>query len=159
MSNIYKGLIEGQGLRIGVAVSRFNETVTNRLLNGALEGLIKHGVSTENVDVAWVPGAFELPLVAKKLASDGNYDAVICLGAVIKGETSHFDYVSAGAEQGIVSVAIETGIPIMFGVLTTNDRTQAMERSGGNKGNKGFDVAEGALEMISLLKQLSEPLC
>ena len=154
MSKTYIGDSLGKGLRIGIAVSRFNETVTTLLLEGAIEGLTANGVSRQSVDIAWTPGALELPIVAKQMAASGHYDAVICVGAVIRGETAHFDYVSAGAQQGIVQAALETGIPIMFGVLTTDNVDQAMARSGGNKGNKGFDAAAGAIEMANLLKSL-----
>lgn len=154
MSRTYRGDTLGRGLRIGIAASRFNESVTARLLDGAIEGLTANGVSREEIDVAWTPGALELPIVAKQMASSGRYDAVVCVGAVIRGETAHFDYVSAGAQQGVVQAALETGVPIMFGVLTTEDVDQAMARSGGNKGNKGFDAAAGAIELANLLKTL-----
>ena len=154
MSRTYKGDTLGRGLRIGIAASRFNESVTTRLLNGAIEGLTANGVSRQEIDIAWTPGALELPIVAKQMAASGRYDAVVCVGAVIRGETAHFDYVSAGAQQGVVQAALETGIPIMFGVLTTDNAEQAMARSGGKKGNKGFDAAAGAIEMANLLKAL-----
>ena len=154
MGKTFKGDTLGKGLRIGIAVSRFNESVTTRLLDGALEGLNANGVSQYAIDVAWTPGALELPIVAKQMAGSGRYDAIICLGAVIRGETAHFDYVSAGAQQGVVKASLDTGVPILFGVLTTDDTSQAMERSGGKKGNKGFDAAAGAIEMANLLKSL-----
>ena len=154
MSRTFKGDTLGKGLRIGIAVSRFNESVTTKLLDGAIEGLTANGVSRQNVDIAWTPGALELPIVAKQMAASGHYDAVVCVGAVIRGETAHFDYVSAGAQQGVVQAALETGVPILFGVLTTDDVEQAMARSGGKKGNKGFDAAAGAIEMANLLKSL-----
>ena len=154
MSRTYIGDSLGKGLRIGIAVSRFNETVTTLLLEGAVEGLTANGVSRQSVDIAWTPGALELPIVAKQMAASGHYDAVICVGAVIRGETAHFEYVSAGAQQGVVQASLETGVPIMFGVLTTDNVDQAMARSGGNKGNKGFDAAAGAIEMANLLKAL-----
>ena len=154
MSNTYKGDSLGKALHIGIAVSRFNESVTTRLLDGAIEGLTTNGVSRNNVDIAWTPGALELPIVARQMAASGHYDAVVCIGAVIRGETAHFDYVSAGAQQGVVQASLETGVPIMFGVLTTDNVEQAMARSGGNKGNKGFDAAAGAIEMANLLKSL-----
>ena len=154
MSRTYTGDTLGKGLRIGIAVSRFNESVTTRLLDGAIEGLTANGVSRHDVDVAWTPGALELPIVAKQMAASGRYDAVICVGAVIRGETAHFDYVSAGVQQGVVQAALETGVPILFGVLTTDNVEQAMARSGGKKGNKGFDAAAGAIEMANLLKAL-----
>ena len=154
MGNIYKGHLDGRGLKIGIVVSRFNEAVTSRLLDGALEGLGCHGVAEEDVDVSWTPGSLELSIVAKRLAGSGNYSAIICLGAVIRGETSHFDYVSSGTIQGVVNTNLETGIPVIFGVLTTENSEQARERSGGKKGNKGFDAATGAIEMANLLKEL-----
>lgn len=154
MSKTYRGDTLGRGLRIGIAASRFNESVTTRLLDGAIEGLTANGVSRHEIDVAWTPGALELPIVAKQMASSGHYDAIVCVGAVIRGETAHFDYVSAGAQQGIVQAGLETGVPIMFGVLTTEDVDQAMARSGGKKGNKGFDAAAGAIELTNLLKAL-----
>ncbi|MCH8088747.1 MAG: 6,7-dimethyl-8-ribityllumazine synthase [Chloroflexi bacterium] len=154
MGNIYKGHLDGRGLKIGIVVSRFNEAVTSRLLDGALEGLGCHGVAEEDVDVSWTPGSLELSIVAKRLAESGNYSAIICLGAVIRGETSHFDYVSSGTIQGVVNTNLETGIPVIFGVLTTENSEQARERSGGKKGNKGFDAATNAIEMANLLKEL-----
>ena len=154
MGKTYKGDTLGKGLRIGIAASRFNETVTSRLLDGAIEGLDANGVSKDDVDVAWTPGALELPIVARQMAGSGRYDAIICLGAVIRGETAHFDYVSAGAQQGVVRASLDTGVPILFGVLTTDDTAQAMERSGGKNGNKGFDAATAAIEMANLLKSL-----
>ena len=154
MSRTYTGDTLGKGLRIGIAVSRFNESVTTRLLDGAIEGLTANGVSRHSVDIAWTPGALELPIVAKQMAASGHYDAVVCIGAVIRGETAHFDYVSAGAQQGVVQAALETGVPILFGVLTTDNVEQALARSGGKKGNKGFDAAAGAIEMANLLKSL-----
>ncbi|MFQ5874389.1 MAG: 6,7-dimethyl-8-ribityllumazine synthase [Dehalococcoidia bacterium] len=141
-------------MKFGIVVSRFNETITTRLLNGALEGLKEHGVEEDDVDVAWTPGALEIPLVAKRMADSGKYSAVICLGAVIRGETAHFDYVSSGVTQGVVEANLETEVPILFGVLTTYDLTQAKERSGGRLGNKGFDAAVNAIEMANLLKKL-----
>lgn len=154
MGNIYKGHLDGRGLKIGIVVSRFNEAVTSRLLDGALEGLSCHGVAEDDVDVSWTPGSLELSIVAKRLAESGKYSAIICLGAVIRGETSHFDYVSSGTIQGVVNTNLETGIPVIFGVLTTENSEQARERSGGKKGNKGFDAATGAIEMANLLKEL-----
>lgn len=154
MAKTYRGDTLGRGLRIGIAVSRFNETVTTRLLDGAIEGLTANGVSRQEIDIAWTPGALELPIVARQMAASGQYDAIVCIGAVIRGETAHFDYVSAGAQQGIVHAALETGVPILFGVLTTNNLDQAMARSGGKKGNKGLDAAAAAIEMANLLKDL-----
>ena len=154
MGATYKGRLAGRGLRVGIVVSRFNETVTSRLLKGALEGLSLHGVNEEDVDVAWTPGAMEIALVAKKMAKSGRYSAIICLGAVIRGETAHFDYVASGATQGVVNANLETEVPVLFGILTTDTVEQAMARSGEKSANKGFVAAENAIEMINLLKEL-----
>jgi len=136
--------------RIGIVVARFNEFVSSRLLSGALDGLTRHGVPEENVTAAWVPGAFEIPLIADKMAESGDYDAVICLGAVIRGSTSHYDYVCNEVSKGIAQVSLKTGVPVLFGVLTTENLEQAIERAGSKSGNKGYDCALSALEMISL---------
>ena len=149
---IIEGNLVAQGLKVGIVVGRFNEFIVSKLLGGALDGLKRHGVDESNIDVAWVPGAFEIPLAAKKMAQNGNYDAVICLGAVIKGSTPHFDYVCAEASKGIASVSLQTEKPVIFGVLTTDSIEQAIERAGTKAGNKGYDCAMGALEMVSLLK-------
>jgi 6,7-dimethyl-8-ribityllumazine synthase len=154
MGATFKGELQGAGLRIGIVASRFNEVVTARLLEGARTALERHGVRGEDVDVAWVPGAFELPSVAKKLAESRRYDAIVCLGAVIRGETAHFDFVAGEAARGVTQVALETGVPVMFGVVTPNTLEQAMERSGGKIGNRGYDAALGAIEMANLLRQL-----
>ena len=150
----FRGETNARGRRVAVVVARFNEIVTRKLLEGALEGLRVHGVDDEDVDVAWVPGAFELPAVARRLAASGTYDAVICLGAVIRGETSHFDHVAGQAAAGIREAAVATGLPVIFGVLTTETLEQALARAGGDHGNKGWDSAAAALEMASLLDQL-----
>jgi 6,7-dimethyl-8-ribityllumazine synthase len=150
----FRGETRAQGRRIAVVVARFNVIVTRRLLDGAIEGLRAHGVADVDVDVAWVPGAFELPVVARRLAASGTYDSVICLGAVIRGETSHFDHVAGQAATGIREAAVATGVPVVFGVLTTETLEQAMARAGGDHGNKGWDAAAAALEMASLLEQL-----
>lgn len=150
----YKGEPCGRGMKFGIVVSRFNESVTSRLLRGALEALSQHEVKKEDVDTAWVPGAMEIPLVAKKLAKSGKYSAIVCLGAVIRGETAHFDYVSGGVTQGIVQANLETGVPILFGVLTTDNLEQAMARSEKGQENKGFVAAENAIEMANLLNEL-----
>jgi len=147
-----KGHLQGRGLRIGIVVSRFNEPVTSRLLQGAREGLSAHGVRDEDVTVAWVPGSFEIPLVAKRLAQRGDFDAVICLGAVIRHETDHYRYVAEQAARGIADVGRETGVPVIFGVLTTDTEEQAMARAGGKEGNKGYDAALAAIEMANLLR-------
>lgn len=154
MDNDYQGRLWGQGLRVGVVVSRFNEFVTTQLLAGAREALQQHGVAEEDITVAYVPGSFELPLVAKTLAQSGQVDAVLCLGAVIRGETPHFEYVAQAASSGILRVGLETGIPTIFGVITANTVEQALERAGGKVGNKGADAALAAIEMASLLRSL-----
>jgi 6,7-dimethyl-8-ribityllumazine synthase len=154
MGTTFQGELNGEGLRIGIVVSRFNETITSRMLSGARDALEKHGVREQDVDVAWVPGAFELALVAKKLAESRRYDAVVCLGAVIRGETPHFDYVAGGAARGIGLASLETGVPIAFGVITPDTIEQAEARAGGKKGNKGFDAALNAIEMANLLRRL-----
>lgn len=148
------GDLDGQGKSIGIAVARFNEEVTRRMLDGALAALNEHGVTDDNIHVHWVPGSFELTTIAGHLARSGRYDAVVCLGAVIRGETLHFDYIAHGVAKGLTDIGIQTGVPAMFGVLTTDTVDQAMERSGGTQGNRGADAALGALEMVNLLKQL-----
>lgn len=153
----YEGLLRGDGLRIAIAISRFNDLVTERLLAGAHDGLRRHGVDETSVDVAWVPGAFELPVVAKRLAESGEYDAVICLGAVIRGATSHYDFVAGQAASGIAQVALTTSVPVIFGVLTTDTIEQALERAGIKSGNKGYDAAVAAIETADLLRQLPKP--
>ncbi len=144
--------MNGQGLSLAIVVSRFNSLVTDRLLAGAREALERHGVDMAKVDIAWVPGSFDIPLVARKFAASGRYDAVICLGTVIRGETPHFDYVAGEAARGIAQVAAETGIPTIFGVITANTLEQALERAGGKAGNKGHDAALTAIEMANLVK-------
>jgi 6,7-dimethyl-8-ribityllumazine synthase len=153
MANTYEGTHDGSGLRIAVVVARFNDDVTSKMLDGAKEALAKYGVA--EYDVAWVPGAFELPLAARKLAETKRYDAVVCLGTVIRGETPHFDFVAGEAARGVMDVGRDTGVPVAFGVTTPNDREQAMARAGGKKGNKGFDAVTTAVEMATLLRQLS----
>ncbi len=149
---IFEGNLVAQGLRVGIVVGRFNEFIVSKLLGGAIDGLKRRGVEEDNIEVAWVPGAFELPLVAKKMAQNENYDAIICLGAVIKGSTPHFDYVCAEASKGIASVSLSTEKPVIFGVLTTDTIEQAIERAGTKAGNKGYDAAVTAIEMANLLK-------
>jgi 6,7-dimethyl-8-ribityllumazine synthase len=149
-----RGDFAARGRRFAVAASRFNELVVRKLLDGAVECLRAHGVADDDLDVAWVPGSFELPLVALSLARSGGYDAVICLGAVIRGETAHFDHVAGQASTGIREAAQETGVPVVFGVLTTDTLEQAVDRAGGKHGNKGWDAAMAAMEMASLLEQL-----
>jgi len=154
MSNLFEGVLLGKGLRFGVVISRFNEFITNRLLGGAKDALIRHGVKEDDIDVAWVPGSFEIPLVAKKLAQTGKYDAIICLGAVIRGSTPHFEYIASEAAKGIARVGLDTGLPISFGVITADTLEQAIERAGTKEGNKGFDAAVDAIEMANLIKNI-----
>ena len=151
---ILEGKLTENNIRIAIVASRFNEFITSRLLSGALDGLKRHDVKEENIHVAWVPGAFEIPLIASQLAASKNYDAVICLGAVIRGSTSHYDYVCNEVSKGIASVSLSTGVPVMFGVLTTENIEQAIERAGSKAGNKGYDCALGAIEMVSLMRQI-----
>lgn len=154
MSNIFEGALLGKGLKIGVVVARFNEFITGKLLSGAKDALFRHGVVEEDIDIAWVPGSFEIPLVAQKMASSKKYDAVICLGAVIRGATPHFEYVAAEVSKGIAKVGLDTGIPVLFGVITADTLEQAIERAGAKSGNKGFDAAVGAIEMADLLRKI-----
>lgn len=152
MVRVLEGNFVGREIRVGIVCARFNEFIGSKLLGGALDGLKRHEVAEENIDVAWVPGAYEIPLIAKKMAMSGNYDAVVTLGAVIRGATPHFDYVCAEVSKGVASASMETGIPIMFGVLTVNSIEEAIERAGTKAGNKGFEVAVGAIEMVNLIK-------
>lgn len=154
MAATFQGELRGAGLRVALVVSRFNEPVTTRLLAGARTALERHGVRDEDIDVAWVPGAFELPLAARRLAESRRYDAVACLGAIIRGETPHFDYIAAETARGIGQVAQDTGVPTVFGVLTPNTLEQAMERAGGKVGDKGYDAAVTAIEMATLMQRL-----
>lgn len=154
MNRIYEGNLISEGLRYGIVVGRFNEFITNKLLGGALDALKRHGAKDEEVEVAWVPGAFEIPLVAQKMAESGKYDAVITLGAVIRGSTPHFDYVCAEVSKGVAATSMKTGVPTVFGVLTTDSIEQAIERAGTKAGNKGWEAASTAIEMANLLKQL-----
>ena len=151
---VYEGKLVSNGKKFGIVVSRFNEFITSKLLSGAKDALVRHGVADDDISVAWVPGAFEIPLVAQKMAKSDKYDAVICLGAVIKGSTSHYDYVCAEVSKGIAAVSLEAQIPVMFGVVTTDNIEQAIERAGTKAGNKGYDCALGAIEMINLTRQL-----
>lgn len=152
--NVFEGKLIAEGLKIGIVIARFNEFIGSKLLDGALDGLVRHGVNTKDVDVAWVPGAFEIPVIANRMAQRKKYDAVICLGAVIRGSTSHYDYVCAEVSKGIANASINTGVPIMFGVLTTDTIEQAIERAGTKAGNKGYDCALGAIEMANLMRAL-----
>ena len=153
MANILEGYLNGKDLKIGIVVARFNEFITNKLLGGAIDTLRRHETDEANIDVAWVPGAFEIPLVAKKMAESKKYDAVICLGAVIRGSTSHYDYVCNEVSKGVAQVALQTGVPTIFGVVTTENIEQAIERAGTKAGNKGADAAMAAMEMASLVKK------
>lgn len=152
--NIYEGKLVSEGLRVGIVCARFNEFITSKLLSGALDGLKRHGVADADIAVAWVPGAFEIPLAAQKMARSGKYDAVICLGAVIRGSTSHYDYVCSEVSKGVAQTALASGVPVLFGVLTTETIEQAVERAGTKAGNKGFACAESAIEMANLLHGL-----
>lgn len=152
--NIIEGKLVAKNIKIGIVAARFNEFIVSKLVDGALDGLKRHGVADEDISIAYVPGAFEIPLVAKKMAESNKYDAVICLGAVIKGSTAHFDYVCAEASKGIAMASLETGKPVIFGVLTTDTIEQAIERAGTKAGNKGFDVASTAIEMVNLMNNL-----
>ncbi len=150
-----EGNLLGQGLRIGIVASRFNEFIVSRLIGGAEDACLRHGVKEEDMTLAWVPGAFEIPLAAQKMAESGKYDAVICLGAVIRGSTSHYDYVCAEVSKGVAQVGLKSEIPVLFGVLTTDNIEQAIERAGTKAGNKGFDAAVSAIEMANLMKQMA----
>jgi 6,7-dimethyl-8-ribityllumazine synthase len=154
VSTTYEGKLLAEGLRFAIVASRFNELITRRLLGGALDTLKRHGADEEKIDVAWVPGGFELPLVAGKLAESGRYDAVICIGAIIRGATPHFEYVAAEASKGIAQVALRTGMPVIYGVLTADTIEQAIERAGTKAGNRGADAALAAIEMANLLREL-----
>ena len=151
---VLEGKVVADGAKIGIVAARFNEFIVSKLISGARDGLVRHNVEDDDITLAWVPGAFEIPVMAKKMAESGKYDAVICLGAVIRGATSHYDYVCAEVSKGIASVSLETGIPVMFGVVTTDNIEQAIERAGTKAGNKGYDCALGAIEMINLAKQM-----
>lgn len=150
----FEGKLGSKEIRIGIVAARFNEFITSKLLGGALDGLKRHEVSEDSIDIAWVPGAFEIPLIASKMAKSGKYDAVICLGAVIRGSTTHYDYVCSEVSKGIAHVSLNSDIPVMFGVLTTENIEQAIERAGTKAGNKGFDCAVGAIEMVNLIRDM-----
>lgn len=154
MAKVYEGKLIGKGLRMGIVVGRFNEFISSKLLSGAMDGLLRHGVEEKDIEVAWTPGAFEIPLVAKKMAQTGRYDAVLCLGAVIRGATPHFEYVSSEVAKGVAKVGLDTDVPVIFGVLTTDNIEQAIERAGTKSGNKGFDAAATAIEMANLFENL-----
>ena len=153
---VFEGTLVSEKIRIGIVAARFNEFITSKLLGGAVDCLKRHGISEEDIEVAWVPGAFEIPLIASKMAGCGKYDAVICLGAVIRGSTTHYDYVCSEVSKGIAQVSLSSGIPVMFGVLTTENIEQAIERAGTKAGNKGFDCAAGAIEMVNLIRGIDD---
>jgi len=151
----FEGRLQGESLSIAIVVSRFNDLITRQLLAGAQDGLRRHGVEAEKVDVAWVPGSFEIPLVARKLAESGRYQAVVCLGAVVRGETPHFEYVATQVSSGIARAALETGVPLIFGIITADSLEEALERAGGKMGNKGCDAAVSAIEMANLMRGMA----
>ena len=153
---IYEGNLLGAGLKFGIVISRFNDFITNRLLEGAKDALTRHGANLDNTDIAYCPGSFEIPLVAKKMAQSGKYDAVICLSTIIRGGTPHWEYIAAETTKGIAMVSLETGLPIIYGVITADNLEQAIERAGTKEGNKGFEAARSAIEMANLLKGLKE---
>jgi len=150
----FEGRLVAEGLKVGIIVARFNEFIGSKLLSGAIDGLVRHGMNEDDIEIAWVPGAFEIPVVAQKMAQSKKYDAIICLGAVIKGSTSHYDYVCAEVSKGVASVSLQYGLPVMFGVLTTDNIEQAIERAGTKAGNKGYDCALSAIEMANLFRQM-----
>jgi 6,7-dimethyl-8-ribityllumazine synthase len=149
-----EGKVVAEGIKVGIVAARFNEFIVSKLVGGAVDGLVRHDVNEDDITVAWVPGAFEIPLIAKKMAKSGKYDAIICLGTVIRGQTSHYDYVCNEVSKGIAQVSLESEIPVMFGILTTENIEQAVERAGTKAGNKGYDCALGAIEMVNLMKAL-----
>jgi len=155
MSKPIEGMLVGKGLKFGLVASRFNDFITRRLVEGAEDALLRHGVKAEDIDVAWVPGSFEIPVVAKKLAQAGRYDAVICLGAVIRGGTPHFDYIAAEVTKGIAMVGLETSLPVIYGMITADTLEQAIERAGTKEGNQGFKAASTAIEMANLMKNIA----
>lgn len=154
MMRVIEGKLVAQDIKIGIVAARFNEFIVSKLLSGALDGLTRHNVTESDIELAWVPGAFEIPLIAGKMAKSGKYDAVICLGAVIRGTTTHYDYVCSEVSKGVAHVALESGIPVMFGVLTTENIEQAIERAGTKAGNKGYDCAVSAIEMVNLMREI-----
>ena len=147
-------VVAPEGMKVGIVASRFNEIIVNKLLGGAVDGLVRHGVEEENITAAWVPGAFEIPVAVSKMAQSGKYDAVVCVGAVIRGDTSHYDYVCNEVSKGIAQVGLATGVPVMFGVVTTENIEQAIARAGSKAGNKGYDCALSAIEMVNLMRQM-----
>ncbi|MFY9814027.1 MAG: 6,7-dimethyl-8-ribityllumazine synthase [Dehalococcoidales bacterium] len=152
MSKVYEGMLQGKGLKLAIVIARFNEFITGKLLDGAQDAMKRHGVNEADIDIAWAPGSFEIPLVAKKLAETKKYDAIICLGAVIRGATPHFEYVANEVSKGIAKVGLDAGIPVAYGIITADNLEQAIERAGTKAGNRGFDAAVNAIEMANLLK-------
>ncbi len=152
----FEGKVVAKNIKVGIVAARFNEFIVSKLVGGAMDGLVRHDVKEDDIDVAWVPGAFEIPLIASKMAKSGKYDAVICLGAVIRGNTSHYDYVCAEVSKGVATVSLNSDIPVMFGVLTTDNIEQAIERAGTKAGNKGYDCALSAIEMVNLIREIEK---
>ncbi|MEE1028476.1 MAG: 6,7-dimethyl-8-ribityllumazine synthase [Agathobacter sp.] len=153
--NLVEGkLVAKEGMKVGIVASRFNEIIVNKLLGGAVDGLVRHGVDDNNITAAWVPGAFEIPITAQKMAQSGKYDAIICVGAVIRGDTTHYDYVCNEVSKGVAQVGLATGVPVLFGIITTENIEQAIARAGSKAGNKGYDCALSAIEMVNLLGQM-----
>jgi 6,7-dimethyl-8-ribityllumazine synthase len=155
MGKLYEGALLGKGLRMGVVVARFNDFITRKLLDGAKDALLRHGVLENDIDVAWVPGSFEIPIIAKKLVDTEKYDAVICLGAVIRGATPHAEYIASEVAKGIAKIGLDSGVPVAFGIITADTLEQAIERAGTKAGNRGFDAAVNALEMVNLIKNIT----
>jgi len=153
MTKVYEGKLTGENIKVGIVNGRFNEFISGKLLDGALDGLKRHGVKEEDIEVAWVPGSFEIPLTAQKMANSDKYDGIICLGAVIRGETPHFNYVSSEVAKGVAKVGLDTDLPVIFGVLTTDTIEQAISRAGTKSGNKGYEAAESLIEMVNLLSE------
>ena len=154
--NVFEGKVVSEGMKVGIVAARFNEFIVSKLVAGAQDALVRHDVKEEDIDLAWVPGAFEIPLIASKLAKSGKYDAVIALGAVIRGSTTHYDYVCSEVSKGIANVSLNSDIPVMFGVITTENIEQAIERAGTKAGNKGYDCALGAIEMVNLIRNIEK---
>lgn len=154
--NVFEGKVVSEGMKVGIVAARFNEFIVSKLVAGAQDALIRHDVKDEDIDLAWVPGAFEIPLIASKMAKSGKYDAVIALGAVIRGSTTHYDYVCSEVSKGIANVSLNSDIPVMFGVITTENIEQAIERAGTKAGNKGYDCAMGAIEMVNLIRNIEK---
>ena len=154
--NVFEGKLVSEGMKVGIVAARFNEFIVSKLVSGAQDALVRHDVKEEDIDLAWVPGAFEIPLIASKMAKSGKYDAVIALGAVIRGSTTHYDYVCSEVSKGIANVSLNSDIPVMFGVITTENIEQAIERAGTKAGNKGYDCALGAIEMVNLIRNIEK---